>query len=79
MRKALETEKHRVKIDGKWRVLTDNEIIIAVLRSAAREGNAKAATLLWDRAYGKAVQPVDIEGNLQSTLEVILPPGFDKV
>ena len=66
IKKAL-AEKHTIKIDGKARRLTDNEIMVEVLKQHARNGNIRAIELLWDRGFGLATQQIEFEGSVQQT------------
>lgn len=54
-----------ILIDGKRRKATMNEKLIHVLTKRAEKGDKKAIEMLWDRGYGKAMQPVDIEGTVE--------------
>ena len=51
--------------DGKTLKISRNDAIIRVAWKMAEGGNVKAMELLWERGYGKAVQPMDIEGRLE--------------
>ena len=64
-------EKHWATVNGKKKRLTDNEILVMVLKDQARKGNVKAIDLLWERGYGKATQPLDIEGRLEHGVPAI--------
>jgi hypothetical protein len=46
--------------------------VIAALQKAAEKGNVYAAQCLLDRQYGKAKQPIELEGKVELTPSIIV-------
>ena len=65
------SKRHYITIDGQRKILSENEILINVLRQFAREGNLRAIELLWDRGYGKPDQNIGLSGD---PIIQIVPP-----
>jgi len=59
---ALEAEKARLMIAEK--LATEFEPIVEKAVEQAREGNKEAREWLTDRAYGKSVQPLDVNNKM---------------
>lgn len=60
--------------DGK----TAAQAILSAIRLKAVKGDVRAAEMLMDRAYGKAKQPVDVEGGLTLNIRRTIINGAEK-
>jgi len=63
IRAALEKVRS-VEVDGRKRKMTENQVLIRILLTKAREGDQKAIQMLWDRGYGKPTEDVHMSGEL---------------
>lgn len=50
--------------------MTAATIILKALRNKAFKGDVRAAEVLLDRAYGKASQPIDLSGQVDTVVKV---------